>query len=318
VLIIMFPVVNITCKKKSVVPQTVKDPSLRVVGYMYSDGSWDTDMSGIDFSKITDLNLAFVNPDSNGNFPVNSGLKTVIATAHSFNVKVYFSIGGGDPPVFLAALLEDDKRSQFVASVLTLADTYGVDGIDVDIEGDLINANYAPFVSELSAGLKPKKKLLSSALATWNADLIGDSTLAQYDFINVMSYDLTGPWDPSNPGQHSPFSMAQDDFNYFSKTRNVSPQKILIGLPFYGYGFGPDAPESMTYNEIVTTYPGAENEDMVQVAGGGVVYYNGIPTIKQKVSFAITSGAAGVMIWQILQDSHDSKSLLTAINSMKK
>jgi chitinase len=298
-------------------PHSPGSPSMHVVGYMYSDYSWDTDMAGIDFSQITDLNLAFVNPGSDGSFAANNGLKTVIDKAHTNNVKVYFSIGGGDPPDYFAALLEDDKRSFFVASVLSLADTYNVDGIDVDIEGDLINANYAPFVSQLSAGLKAKNKLMSSALATWNADLVADSTLAQYDFINVMSYDLTGPWDPSDPGPHSPFSMAQDDFNYFTKTRNVAANKLLIGLPFYGYGFGGNAPESMTYSEIISAYPGAENADMVQVAGGGTVYYNGIPTIKQKTSFAIASGAAGVMIWQLLQDSHDSKSLLTAINNVK-
>jgi len=31
------------------------------------------------------------------------------------------------------------------------------------------------------------------------------SLTEQYDFINIMSYDKTGPWDTTHPGQHSHF-----------------------------------------------------------------------------------------------------------------
>ncbi len=32
--------------------------------------------------------------------------------------------------------------------------------------------------------------------------------------------------------------MAVSDFNYFNQARGVAAEKLLIGLPFYGYGFG--------------------------------------------------------------------------------
>ena len=111
--------------------------------------------------------------------------------------------------------------------------------------------------------------------------------------------------------------MAQDDFTYFNTTRGVAAEKLFIGLPFYGYGFGNGAPESLSYKDIVATYPGSENADSLTVSGGGKVYYNGIPTIRQKVSFAIDKKAGGVMIWQLLGDSKDSKSLLKAIDDIK-
>jgi len=111
--------------------------------------------------------------------------------------------------------------------------------------------------------------------------------------------------------------MAQDDFNYYNQTRKIAAEKLFIGLPFYGYGFGAGAPQSMNYKDIIATYSGSENTDAVTVAGGGTIYYNGIGTIKQKVSFAIKSKAGGIMIWQLKGDSKDSKSLLKAINDIK-
>jgi chitinase len=315
--IIILSVLLIACNTKAVVTQPGAINKLRILGYLPGDNNWVADMNTIDLAKITDLNLAFINPDASGNFPANDACRQVIEKAHSQNVRVFLSIGGGDPPAHLAGLLETGKRAALITALVAVAETYNFDGIDVDLENSLINNNYAPFVSELSAALKPKKKLMTAALASWNANTIGDATLKLYDFINIMSYDKTGPWDLSNPGPHSPFAMAQDDFNYFNTTRAIPAEKLFIGLPFYGYGFGNGAPQSLTYKDIITTYPGSENADSLTVAGGGKIYYNGIATIKQKVSFAISNKAGGVMIWQLLGDSKDSRSLLKVINDTK-
>ena len=316
--IVLLPAFLIACNNKAIVSQSEDETQLRVLGYLPGSNNWVADMNTIDLTKITDLNLAFINPDASGSFPANDAYRQVIEKAHSHNVRVFLSLGGGSPPAHLEGLLKNDKRAGLIAGLVAVAETYDFDGIDVDLENSLINTNYAPFVSELSAALKPKKKLMTAALASWNSNLIHDTTLQLYDFINIMSYDKTGPWNLNKPGQHSPFFMAQDDFNYFNQARKIAAEKLFIGLPFYGYGFGNGAPESMKYKDIITTYPGAENTDTVAVAGGGTIYYNGIATIKQKVSFAISNKAGGVMIWQLLGDSKDSKSLLKAINDTKK
>ena len=288
VTLLILQLLFIACSNKITTSQQPEHSNLRVLGYFFSHGNWATDINNIDLTKITDLNLAFINPDESGNFPDNDAYRQVIEKAHEHNVRVFLSVGGGGPPAHLEGLLETDKRSTLIAGLAAVAEKYGFDGIDVDIENALINHNYAPFVSELSAALKSKNKLMTAALASWNANLIGDSTLRLYDFINIMSYDKTGPWNLNKPGPHSPFSMAQDDFNYYNKTRGIAAEKLLIGLPFYGYGFGNGAPGSLSYKDIVARFPGAEQTDSVKVAGGGTVYYNGIPTIKQKVSFAIS------------------------------
>ncbi|MGZ8525154.1 MAG: glycosyl hydrolase family 18 protein [Chitinophagaceae bacterium] len=316
--ILLLAAYTIACNNKTIVLQPQKDIPLRVLGYLPGSPNWVDAINAVDLTKITDLNLAFINPDASGNFPANDVYRQVIEKAHSYNVKVFLSIGGGSPPSYLAGLLKDDKRGNLISSLAAVADTYGFDGIDVDLENALINADYAPFVSGLSVALKAKNKLMTAALASWNSNLISDTTLQLYDFINIMSYDKTGPWNLNKPGPHSPFTMVQDDFTYFNQTRKIAAEKLFIGLPFYGYGFGNGAPQSMKYKDIVTSFAGAENTDSVAVAGGGTIYYNGIPTIKQKVSFAIANKAGGVMIWQLLGDSKDSLSLLKVIADTKK
>ena len=40
--------------------------------------------------------------------------------------------------------------------------------------------------------------------------------------------------------------------------------KMTLGVPFYGYGFGPEitsAPNSMSYNKTVEAYSGSESVD---------------------------------------------------------
>ncbi len=285
------------------------------MGYINGSGDWSTYTSQVNFSGITDLTLAFVEPDSTGHFTQTQGLQAIVTAAHANHVRIYFSIGGGAPPSYMGQLLVEPARSVMIAQAIQVAATYGFDGVDVDLEGALLDNHYDTIISTLAAQLHASGRVLTTALPSWDADQVEDSTFQQLDFINVMSYDATGPWDPSDPGPTAPFSLVQSDFTYFHQTRGVPASKLLIGLPFYGYGFGGNAPSSITYRDIVADYPGAQNGDSVS-AGGGVIYYNGIPTIEEKVQFALTNQAAGVMIWQLLQDSPDpSTSLLHAIDA---
>lgn len=306
------------CTSKEVISQPIPAKPLRVLRYLMSDQQWSADMTGVDWSRITDMNLAFVNPDANGIFNQGTQLGPIVQAAHAKKVRIYFSIGGGSPPAHLAPLLAADKRDAFINNIVQLMEKYQFDGVDVDIENDLINENYAPFVAAVSTAVKAKKKLMTCALAGWNGNKISDATLGLYDFINIMSYDKTGPWTPANPGPHSPYSMAQDDFNYYHQTRGIPAAKLLIGLPFYGYGFGGTAPQSIEYKDLLLQFPGAETKDEIGLPDGGKIYYNGIPTIKQKVAFAIANNAAGVMIWELTQDSKDEKSLLRAIDEVRR
>ncbi len=301
---------------------SAQSSDFRIVGYYSLNAAlnWE-ETKEIPLKRLTHINLWFLNPDSSGNFTKDfSALAPFIKAAHKKKVKVLFSIGGGSKQPQYHWLLKDDQRNKLIENLVALTVKHNVDGIDVDLEGGDIDENYGNFVEELAKALHAQNKLITAAIAVYYKDQFTDQTIAQYDFVNVMSYDRTGPWRPEKPGPHSLYSHAVEDLDYFGKERKVPAEKMTLGVPFYGYGYGPELTSkaiSMSYNQIVTTFPGAENADEWKMPDGKTIYYNGIPTIKQKTMLA-KEKASGIMIWQIRGDASGSKSLLKAINKAGK
>jgi chitinase len=294
--------------------------TFRIVGYFGINAAMETAGSNA-FKRLTHINLWFLNPDSAGNFSRDlSRLKPFISNAHKKNIKVLFSIGGGTKQPQYHYLLKDDQRAGLVAKLVNEALKYDVDGIDVDLEGSNIDDNYEKFVVELSKALHEKGKIITAAIAIYYKDQLTDRALAEYDFMNVMSYDRTGPWRPEKPGPHSTYAHAEEDLAYFTDQRNIPKEKLTLGVPFYGYGYGPEITSkaiSMNYKQIVETFKGAEKVDEWKMPDGKMLYYNGIPTIKMKTELA-NSKASGIMIWQVLGDAPRKKSLLRAISDSAK
>jgi len=289
----------------------------KVIAYVPNWIDLNSFSSSIQYSKLTHINIAFENPDANGYLTFNSGTNTIIQAAHAQNVKVFVSLGGGSVSEGGAIrdnyfnLITSGNRTAFIQKIYDYVVAHNFDGVDVDLEGPAINGDYGGFVIALATKLHANGKQITAALSEgYGGANVPSSTFTAFDWINIMAYDATGPWAPGNPGQHSPYSMAVSQFNYWTG-RGLPASKAIIGLPFYGYGFGSAANQGISYADIVNTYPGAENTDQV----GSTIYYNGIPTIKQKTAFAVQN-AGGVMIWQLAQDAVGSKSLLTAINQV--
>ncbi|WP_053004260.1 glycosyl hydrolase family 18 protein [Flavobacterium sp. ABG] len=289
----------------------------KVIAYIPNWIDLNAFSSSVQYGKLTHINIAFENPDANGYLTFNSGSNTIINAAHSQNVKVFVSLGGGAVSEGGAIrdnyfnLITPGNRTAFIQKIYDYVVAHNFDGVDMDLEGPAINGDYGGFVIALAAKLHANGKLISAALSEgYGGANVPTATFAAFDWINIMAYDATGPWAPNSPGQHSPYSMAVNQFNYWTG-RGLPASKAIIGLPFYGYGFGASANQGISYANIVNQYPGAENVDQV----GNTIYYNGIPTIKQKTTFAVQN-AGGVMIWELSQDAVGSKSLLTAVNQV--
>jgi chitinase len=293
-----------------------RNTKFKIVGYYSIRAALTADLNTVPFDKLTHVNLYFLNPDTLGNFNTDlTGLTPFIKAAHAKNVKVLASIAGGGRHAYYAKLLMDDKRPKFISDLTDIALRLGLDGIDVDIEGRDIDDNYEKFATELSATMKAHNLLTTAAIAIFYKDQLTEAALAQYDFVNLMSYDHTSPGRPDRPGQHSPYDKAVSDLDYFYTVKHIPKEKIVLGVGFYGYGFGPDLTTpgmSMTYGQLITQNPGAEISDQWNLPGNKIIYYNGIPTIKQKTALA-KKEASGIMIWQLLGDAQGDRSLLNAV-----
>jgi GH18 family chitinase len=271
----------------------------------------------IDYAKLTHINIAFENPNDAGELTFKDRNQFLIDKAREKGVKVLISIGGGaaaENKTLQARyfdLISADKRAAFAASIAQYVEKHQFDGLDVDIEGPSINKDYGDFIAELAKALKSKKKLLTAALSKgYGGDKVPDSVFEHFDFINIMAYDATGPWNPNKPGPHSSMEFARSSVNYWLE-RGVPKEKAVLGVPFYGHGFGDAAKRGgWSYKNIVATYQGAETRD----ESGKTVWYNGIPTIKAKTKYVVDEGLAGVMIWSLDGDASGEKSLLRAID----
>ena len=309
----------IGCSKSELTDQPINPlperANFKVIGYLFAQDDLLALSTKIDYTKITHLNVAFINPDSSGVFAAVPNLKELVQKAHANNVKVISAFAGGNPPPYLKDLLKPAKRKVLIDGLMSLIQTYELDGIDVDLEGDFVNQDYEAFVVELSGRLKAQKKMMTAAVATWNSAAYSDKALALFDLINIMSYDQTGPWRKDKPGPHSTFEAVLVDFNHWNKDRGLPSEKLILGLPFYGYGFGSDIRSDITYGELVSGYPGAEKVDLIELAGKGTFYYNGMPTIQKKVAYAIENKMGGVMIWHITADAAGPFSLLNLIST---
>ena len=316
-LLILTAFLLVSCSPKLARPSVKTKESKRtfkVVGYLPSGNFAQIDQ--LELSKLTHLDIAFANPDAEGHlrFRNEMELPLVVQKGHDAGLKVFLSIAGGGINEELAgywlAVLQPENRTKFIKEIITFTEKYKLDGIDVDIEWNLLPAIgdlYTPFVLELRDALHGIGKGISSALNVAGLHKsVTQEALQAYDFINVMVYDKTGIWRPEKPGPHSPYSYALDALKYWTEERKIPADKLTLGVPFYGHDF--DNIKYINYRDIVEIDPTYAYQDEFHST-----FYDGIPTMVKKTHLARQS-FGGIMIWQIGGDAFNELSLLRAID----
>jgi chitinase len=291
----------------------VKDNTFKIVGYL--GGENFNRIDELELNRLTYLNLAFANPDKDGNLVFDGGFDVtpVVKKGHDARLKVYVSLAGGGRPdtAIWKSVLLPENRSAFVKHIVDYVEQNKLDGVDVDIEWNLlptIRELYNPFVVELRKALHAKGRGITSALgATELHESITQEAIDAYDFINVMVYDKTGIWRPNDVGPHSPYSYAEEAIVFWTGKLKIPADRIILGVPFYGFDFTPPA-RYIDFREIIEGNPTLAYQD-----SAGMRFYNGIPTIVKKTQLA-KEKLGGVMIWEIASDTSGDLSLLRALD----
>jgi chitinase len=296
--------------------QSAFSQEFKVVGYFPTYRfSW---LNSVEFDRLTHVNIAFANPDSLGNLSCEGvNIDPVIAKAHLHGCKVFVSLAGGylSPAAETAwnTLALPANRPAYIQKIVQYVQLHNLDGVDLDLEWDYVKDWYSPFVLELKMALSVYNLPLTVALpGSYRYPKITNAALASFDWVNMMIYDLKGPWDPSNPGQHAPYNWAVQCVQYW-KNQNVPANKLTLGVPFYGYDFSTSPVSSFTYRGIVS-----QNTANAYLDETDQKFWNGIPTIKAKTELALAE-VSGIMIWEIGQDAfgaNASYSLLRAIDEV--
>ena len=292
----------------------------RVVGYFPTWRFTLTDK--VDFCKLTHVNIAFGNPMVDGTIQLSnpsaiSNLEQVISTAKLQNssIQFYISLAGGVlsdqvANTWKSFLASSQDRPKLIDKIIEFVLENELDGVDVDLEWSHVTQGYSDFVIELKKELSIHGKGMTAAFPSETKfSQISDQALAVFDFINIMVYDYTGLWNPSEPGQHSSYNHAERGINYWKNVVGIAGEKLTLGVPFYGYNFlNSTTVESFTYGSMVASNTSNSERDQV-----GNKYYNGRPTIASKVKLA-AQNLSGIMIWELGQDSFTEYSLLQTIH----
>ncbi len=296
-----------------------KDNDFKIIGY-YSEAPRFTESidKTVQFDKVTHIIYAFLIPDEDGSLigvQNPEKLKELVEKGHKKNVKVLIALGGWSyenvplDPRFEKIAASEEDRKKLIDNTVAFVEEYNLDGVEIDWESPDAgesSQNYEKLVIELNEKLKEKGKYLTAALnGGWSktegqetSNAITDETLKEFDWINVMSYDI-------NYKDHSPFWHADSSIEYWLN-RGIPKEKIVIGMPCYA------RPSWKFYKELVQEDKENAYKDYVQ-GNDADSYYNGINTIKEKTRLVLKK-ASGVMLFDINEDTMDDLSLLKAIN----
>ncbi|MGD0814014.1 MAG: glycoside hydrolase family 18 protein [Verrucomicrobiota bacterium] len=228
--------------------------------------------SNIDFTTVTHVihSLVTVNPDGSLNSRINyvtsSNSADLISCAHAAGCKALICVGGSitDPSSednFLGATSSSNLQA-FINNLTNFVANRGYDGVDLDWEpfysSDI--PQFTNFVIALRSALNALApyKPLTAAVGAYPP--YGDSPTAQYemfaemqsqfDQLNIMTYDLAGPW----PGWVTWFNSPIYDGDYYLPSygplvpsvdgsvsnylgNGVAPGKLGVGIAFYGYAW---------------------------------------------------------------------------------
>jgi len=239
-----------------------------IIGYVFARDRV-LSPSEIAAAKMTRINYAFADVKDNKvvegfahdaeNFGVLTSLKQ-----QNPSLKILVSVGGWTwSKNFSDMALTKETRKIFIASAVDFVTKYKLDGLDIDweypgLEGDH-NAfrpedkeNYTLLLKELRVrfdreGRRLHKHLYTSIATGGSLNFLQhtemDKVQKYVDSVNLMTYDMYGG--DKNTGHHSSLYTHPDDPKHVSSDKSVQnyleagvqPNKIVLGVPFYGKGW---------------------------------------------------------------------------------
>lgn len=276
--------------------------NFRIIGYLPTYRFKNIEY--LEVEKLTHLNLAFAQATSTGKISLKGNFNYVINRSKEKNpdLKVLVSLAGGGISstefTYWKKYMAVRYRSEFIHNIITFVLDNDLDGVDVDLEWNNITAVYPAFISELSDSMRAHQLEISAAFpAMKRYSVLVNQDFDKFDYINVMAYDNSGPWQPHVIRQHSSYDLAEKSINYWATVCNVSRDRINLGIPFYGYDFARRPVRGKTFASIISTEPELAFADNTHKT-----FYNSIPTIIAKTRLA-KDQCGGVMLWELGQDA---------------
>ncbi|RYZ41751.1 MAG: chitinase [Myxococcaceae bacterium] len=218
---------------------------------------WNTELyppEKVDFSAITHLMVGRVTPNPDGTltaqFDHDDGpdiARRLAERAHAAGRQAILMVGGAGTHEGWVGAASDANRAKFAANLRRVMNDFGYDGLDLDWEP--VEPEDRPKLLALVRDLRRQRSNITLTFPIhWiNANFPADADpwfaqLAPYfNQINVMSYEMIGPWEGweswhtsalrGEQGLH-PTSIASS-LELWVKA-GIPKAKLGLGIPFYG------------------------------------------------------------------------------------
>lgn len=230
----------------------------KVIGYYTSWNSNLLPYDKVEYSNLTDINVAFGTPNPDGSITYDGGIPFthLVESAHSAGVKVLISLGGassGDS--FKAATLDSSLRAKLIANIVSFLQTNNYDGVDIDWETPTDTTETMQLTSLIQEmrvdfnQINPSWLITMAIPATnYGGQHFDIRNLVNFvDWFNVMCYDFVGSWTTytgfNAPLYDTPFDLNQAGSDsssvvYWlsrgSQQISIPASKLVLGVPFYG------------------------------------------------------------------------------------
>ncbi len=276
---------------------------------------------------LNEVDLDWWHARADGSLVPESVNPAFVAEAHADHLRVFATVTNRandyapfDPAIAEAILATPATRARHVARLVALCKSRGYDGIDVDWESlhAADRASFTSFVQLLAARLHAAGKRLSIAVYDKTSDYPGGteaSARAAEDYralgqavdeFKVLTFGQHGSF--TGPGPLSAPAWMARVLAYAES--QVSPSKIYLGVPFYGFDWGVGTPRYLLWADAQallaahgsTVLRSASGEPYFHYTSGGVVhtvYFQDPVSIARKLAFATAQQPpiAGVAIW---------------------
>lgn len=314
----------------------------------------NVDIAFIAFAKIDGTQLYF-HEENVANEQIKENIKKL--KEHNPKTKMVLAVGGYGVDGFSDASM-DDKRHLFTESIINMVKELDLDGIDIDWEYPAFDAwdtqksrpedtqNFTNLMKELREKLyrlphKNKQKYLltfASGTQDWYFKNVEVKKVEKYvDYINIMSYDLTGRWSDTTGFNSNLYTDRQlkskdsiDQIVSMYLDHDIDSKKILLGIPAYSYAwkgvksatdgaFTPGKPididkVDLSYKMIEKKYLNKNGykryyDEKAKTAylynGDTFISYEDKEALGEKVKYIQNKNLAGAMVWQYSQDAED-------------
>lgn len=312
------------------------------------------DIAFVAFAKISGTGL-FFHEKEEGNKQIKQNIMQL--KANNPKTKFVLAVGGYGVDGFSDASL-DGNRYVFTKNIIDLVKELDLDGVDIDWEFPAFDAwgtvkaspkdtkNFTSLMRELREQLNllphkgNKKYILTFAAGTqdWYFKNVEVKAVEKYvDFINVMSYDLTGRWSETTgfnanlyKDKGNKATLSVDQIVRAFLDHGVDSKKLLLGIPAYSYGwtdvnsdedvfFAKGKPidiekVNIHYRNIEDKYLDKNGfrryfDDQAKAAylfnGSTFISYEDKEALREKVKYIKQKDLAGSMVWEYAQDAEN-------------